>query len=100
MNLQNSGSYPYDPISASGTTDYGINYDEIRDHLSKLAEFKLNGREIRNTVLTARQLANYQRKTMEYRHIQTVMEQSKNFKDFFTKRRGDLSAKEMMELAQ
>ncbi|KAF2113908.1 P-loop containing nucleoside triphosphate hydrolase protein [Lophiotrema nucula] len=46
-----------------------INIEEIREKLDILARQKLNGRQIRNTINTARQLARYKKETLRYSHV-------------------------------
>ncbi|EQB51863.1 hypothetical protein CGLO_08551 [Colletotrichum gloeosporioides Cg-14] len=53
--------------------DIGINSEEIRAHLPKLAMANLNGREIRNAISTARQLAVYRGNFLGYEHIACVI---------------------------
>jgi hypothetical protein len=58
---------------------YGIESDKIRMHIPDLAVEDLNGREIRNAVSTARQLARFQCKAMGYEHLQSAIEEMKKF---------------------
>ena len=48
-------------------------------HIPDLAVEDLNGREIRNAVSTARQLARFQCKAMGYEHLQSAIEEMKKF---------------------
>ena len=65
--------------SIHGGIDLGINSQEVRAKLDELAEAELNGREIRNAVSTARQLAMFRKEPMGYKHIQIVIEEAKKF---------------------
>ena len=51
----------------------GVDTHSLREHIDELARFKLNGREIRNAVTTARQLALYHGKSMDYKDIVHVI---------------------------
>lgn len=52
---------------------------DIRSSLSSLAQHKLNGRQIRNTLNTARQLAQFKDQTLGYRHLNQAI---RNVLDF------------------
>ncbi|CAO2651416.1 Nn.00g039860.m01.CDS01 [Neocucurbitaria sp. VM-36] len=66
----------------------GIEMEEIRDKLDILARYKLNGRQIRNIVKTARQLAQYRKEPMAYGHIETAIEVANEFEEYLTKTHG------------
>lgn len=61
---------------------HGINVSQISEHLEELAEESLNGREIRNAISTARQLASYKDCPMEYVHLRTVIDETKRFDEY------------------
>lgn len=80
--------------SAVGTTSLrrgsqndlpGIDYQEIRDSLDELASHELNGRQIRNIITTARQLAKFRKKTLDYGLLQEVISLSGKFDEYFSK---------------
>jgi hypothetical protein len=50
-----------------------INISELRQHLPTLAKYKMNGRQIRNAVTTARQLALFKKKPMGYAELMHVI---------------------------
>ena len=50
-----------------------INISELRAHLSDLAKHSMNGRQIRNALTTARQLALYEEKPMGYAELNHVI---------------------------
>ncbi|KAH6681776.1 P-loop containing nucleoside triphosphate hydrolase protein [Halenospora varia] len=57
---------------------------EIRDargSLAELAKVQMNGREIRNTISTSKQLALYRGERMTYQHIKVVIQQARSFND-------------------
>ncbi|KDN68602.1 putative ATPase [Colletotrichum sublineola] len=62
--------------------DYGINSDSIRSKLQALAAENLNGREIRNAISTARQLASFKREAMDYGHLSSVITEANNFEQY------------------
>ncbi|KAF4828978.1 ATPase family AAA domain-containing protein 3 [Colletotrichum tropicale] len=62
--------------------DIGINADEIRTRLRDLAKANLNGREIRNAISTARQLAVFRGEALGYEHIARVIGEARKFDDY------------------
>lgn len=61
-----------------------MDYDDITDHLEALAEYKLNGREIRNVVTTARQLARFEGGQLRYTHVKDALDVTCKFGDYLT----------------
>ncbi|KAJ3540144.1 hypothetical protein NM208_g5192 [Fusarium decemcellulare] len=57
----------------------GIDFDDIGRHLGDLAEHEMNGRQIRNALTTARQLAKFKEDSMTYRHLEHVISISSEF---------------------
>jgi hypothetical protein len=55
------------------TPGVAINISELRAHLSDLAKHPMNGRQIRNALTTARQLALYEKKPMGYAELNHVI---------------------------
>lgn len=62
-----------------------IDYQEIRDYLDELASHVLNGRQIRNIITTARQLAKFRGQTLDYGLLQEVISVSGKFDEYFSK---------------
>lgn len=62
-----------------------IDYQEILDSLDELASHELNGRQIRNIITTARQLAKFRKKTLDYGLLQEVISLSGKFDEYFSK---------------
>lgn len=62
-----------------------IDFQEIRDSLDELASPELNGRQIRNIITTARQLAKFRKKTLDYGLLQEVISLSGKFDEYFSK---------------
>lgn len=56
-----------------------IDFEEIDDYISDLAEIDMNGRQIRNAITTARQLAKFRNEKMRYRHLRHVIKVSSKF---------------------
>ena len=59
-----------------------IDFEDIQDHIDELAKENVNGRQIRNAITTARQLAQYQRKGFCYRHLKHVIEIDGEFEKY------------------
>ncbi|KAH7011098.1 hypothetical protein EDB80DRAFT_711244 [Ilyonectria destructans] len=55
------------------------NVDELTDHIDELADPPMNGRQIRNILTTARQLAVYRRQTLSWSHVDQAMTTAKEF---------------------
>lgn len=85
--LHNGGPSP--PAASSKLNSQAdlpdIDYQEIRDYLDELASHELNGRQIRNIITTARQLAKFRNKTLDYGLLQEVISVSGKFEEYFTK---------------
>jgi SpoVK/Ycf46/Vps4 family AAA+-type ATPase len=56
-----------------------IDFDDVEDHLSELADIEMNGRQIRNAITTARQLAKFKKEKMSYKHLKHVIGVSRKF---------------------
>ncbi|KAM0230508.1 hypothetical protein ACHAPO_009273 [Fusarium lateritium] len=69
----------------------GINFDEIERHLADLAEEQMNGRQIRNAITTARQLAKFKDESMTYKHLEHVIKISRKFDKYIEKVRDSYS---------
>jgi hypothetical protein len=68
--------------SIYGGVDRGIKVEEVKAKLPLLAEAQLNGREIRNAISTARQLAMFRKEKMGYEHLKVVIAEAKKFEDY------------------
>ncbi|KAL3481494.1 P-loop containing nucleoside triphosphate hydrolase protein [Aspergillus californicus] len=53
--------------------------DQMLENLDQLAKFKLNGREIRNSIRTASLLAEFRGERLEYKHLVDVIDVSNEF---------------------
>ncbi|KAL3605320.1 hypothetical protein FPOAC2_00263 [Fusarium poae] len=72
-------------------TERGINFDDIERHLADLAEEQMNGRQIRNAITTARQLAKFKDESMTYKHLEHVIKISRKFDKYIEKVRDSYS---------
>ncbi|KAF8242554.1 P-loop containing nucleoside triphosphate hydrolase protein [Wilcoxina mikolae CBS 423.85] len=64
--------------------DNGVNarFHNLEKHLDQLAEYNMNGRQIRNAVTTARQLAKNRRETLDYCHLDQVIQTADEFEKY------------------
>ncbi|KAF3228107.1 hypothetical protein TWF191_003045 [Orbilia oligospora] len=64
-----------------------IDIDELSldKNIKKLAKHNLNGRQIRNNITTARQLALYKKEQMNMSHLESVIEVSQKFENYLQK---------------
>ncbi|KAL2799686.1 P-loop containing nucleoside triphosphate hydrolase protein [Aspergillus keveii] len=56
--------------------------DQILERLEELGTFKLNGREIRNSIRTAMLLAEFRGESLHYSHLQDVIDVSNEFEQY------------------
>jgi hypothetical protein len=63
-------------------TEEGENVEEIKDRLDELAKHSLNGREIRNALSTARQLASHGGEKMKWEHLQLAIKTANDFGNY------------------
>jgi hypothetical protein len=75
--------------------DYGINTQEILKKLPEFAGVVLNGREIRNVVTTARQLAMFRKQALGCEHLRCVIQEAKKFDDYLKEVQGNMSSDEL-----
>lgn len=68
-----------------------IEFDDIMDNVDELVKEDMNGRQIRNAITTARQLALYKEKTFCYEHLKHVIEVSGEFEKYLKTLRQGLS---------
>lgn len=78
--------------------DFGINIEEVQGRLPELADAKLNGREIRNAISSARQLAMFRKEKMAYEHLRVVIEEAKKFEDYLLELREGFSQDEISKI--
>ncbi|KAF5502570.1 ATPase family AAA domain-containing protein 3B [Colletotrichum aenigma] len=64
------------------SADEDANIAELEDHLDQLASEEMNGRQIRNALLTARLLAKQRKERLEWVHLDQVMKTSAAFNKY------------------
>jgi AAA+ superfamily predicted ATPase len=69
LNREGRGEVWRNFIKSLSESGENINDEEIREKLDILARHRLNGRQIRNTISTARQLARYKKETLRCAHV-------------------------------
>ncbi|ETS84852.1 hypothetical protein PFICI_02877 [Pestalotiopsis fici W106-1] len=57
----------------------GVDFDDVECYITELAKHELNGRQIRNVITTARQLAVSRNELMRYKHLEHVIKVSSKF---------------------
>lgn len=71
--------------------EYGVDIDDIEDHISELGKEVLNGREIRNAITIARQLASFRKETFCYEHLKQAIDVGSRFSKYLRDLRVDLT---------
>ncbi|PLB34979.1 ATP-binding protein [Aspergillus candidus] len=61
-----------------------IDFDDIECYVAELAEKNMNGREIRNAITTARQLAKFKGKKVSHAHLKHVIEVAGRFETYLS----------------
>ncbi|KAK8076717.1 hypothetical protein PG994_003989 [Apiospora phragmitis] len=69
----------FDMLEESGED---TNMPELERRLNELAEEEMNGRQIRNALLTARQLAQHRKERLDWEHLNQVMKTSAAFNKY------------------
>ncbi|RDW59547.1 hypothetical protein BP6252_12634 [Coleophoma cylindrospora] len=65
-----------------------MNSRELEQELGTLASHNLNGRQIRNTIKTARQLATFKGERLQFKHLESVIDIANDFEDYLVKTKG------------
>lgn len=68
-----------------------IDYDTIDSYIEELSEYEMNGRQIRNAITTARQLAHFKKKPMTWGHLRHVIKVAGKFDQYLKNVQGDMS---------
>ena len=76
--------------------DLGVDTADLTKHLDELAKQKINGREIRNAITTARQLAIYKKEKMAYVHLQHVIKVAGKFDKYLFELHENVDDNQMM----
>jgi SpoVK/Ycf46/Vps4 family AAA+-type ATPase len=66
---------------SQGVTE-GVDFDDVECYITELAKHELNGRQIRNVITTARQLAVSRNQLMGYEHLKHVIKVSSKFDNY------------------
>lgn len=67
---------------------HGANVGEIERKRNVLARHRLNGRQIRNALKTARQLANFKKEALSYAHLDRTIKVVNEFEEYVEKTHG------------
>lgn len=65
--------------------DEPMDLEDITQHVDDLARHEINGRQIRNVITTARQLARFKNARVNFAHLEHVIRVSQRFEDYITK---------------
>lgn len=65
--------------------EHNIDFDDIECYINELADHEMNGRQIRNAITTARQLAQFKGKNMSYMHLKHVINVAGKFDQYLQK---------------
>lgn len=74
-----------------------VDFDDVRAHLDALAWQPMNGRQIRNAVTTARQLARFRKTRLCYAHLKQAIGVSQKFEDYVREVKGGQDDDEIAE---
>lgn len=74
-----------------------VDYDDLDDHLDDLADHQMNGREIRNAVSTAAELAQFRKQTLTSNHIEHVLSVAGEFERYLEETHGRTTEEIMKE---
>lgn len=74
-----------------------VNFDEIKFRLDDLAGKELNGRQIRNVLTTARQLAIFRKERLDYGHLEQALSVSSAFTQYLNRMQGHTDDQRMRD---
>jgi AAA+ superfamily predicted ATPase len=74
-----------------------VDFDDVKAHLQALAQQPMNGRQIRNAVTTARQLARFRKTKLNYAHLKQAIGVSQKFEDYVREVKGGQDDDEIAE---
>jgi AAA+ superfamily predicted ATPase len=72
-------------IKTLDEVEQNVDLADLEDRVDDLARHKMNGRQIRNAVTTARQLALYRKQTLDYGHFEHVISTMVEFDQYLEK---------------
>ncbi|KAI1111946.1 hypothetical protein F5Y14DRAFT_453540 [Nemania sp. NC0429] len=70
------------------TDDENIDVDDIAAHMDKLSSYEMNGRQIRNALATARQLALFEQETLDWDRVKDSIEVASDFDKYLVEVHG------------
>jgi SpoVK/Ycf46/Vps4 family AAA+-type ATPase len=73
----------------------GIDFNDIECYFSELSDFEMNGRQIRNAITTARQLAKFKGELMNFGHLKHVILVASKFDKYLNYVNGGFSDEEI-----
>jgi SpoVK/Ycf46/Vps4 family AAA+-type ATPase len=56
-----------------------VNLAELVRHLDELSDLEMNGRQIRNSLMTARQLAMFRKESLDWEHLEQSIKTAQDF---------------------
>lgn len=71
-----------------------VDCSDLYAHIGDLAEHNMNGREIRNTITTARQLAQFDGEVLSHKQITHVIQVARKFETYLSSVSGGLSVEQ------
>jgi hypothetical protein len=74
-----------------------VDFDDVGSHIDALARPPMNGRQIRNAVTTARQLARFRNTKLSYTHLNQAVEVSQKFENYVKAVKGGQDDDEIAE---
>lgn len=74
-----------------------VNREELEREFNPLGEHNLNGRQIRNTIKTAKQLVYFKKEALGFRHIEVALKVAKDFQDYVQNVHGQTDEERAME---
>ncbi|CAG8984023.1 hypothetical protein HYALB_00002963 [Hymenoscyphus albidus] len=82
--------------SKAANRDLGTDTADLKKHLDDLAKEEMNGRQIRNAITTARQLAMYKEVQMNYGHLKHVVKVAGEFDRYLFQLHEEVDGNEIM----
>ncbi|WAO90822.1 AAA domain-containing protein [Fusarium falciforme] len=69
-------------------TKVRVDMEDLQMNLPKLARVEVNGREIRNIITVARDLAKFRKETLQYQHMRDALRSSQKFSEYLNQVKG------------
>ncbi|ORX99893.1 P-loop containing nucleoside triphosphate hydrolase protein [Clohesyomyces aquaticus] len=69
-------------------SDQDVDTEDILSHLDEIADHEMNGRQIRNVLATAHQLAIFKKQRLEWEHVELSLENAEQFNKYSRKLQG------------